>query len=53
MNFASHFRCNVFPLAKQIRLAYNISTSSSTINSQIIHVDIYGPFFLPSTNGTR
>ena len=53
MHFPSHFHCSVCPMAKQTRLAYNKSSISSTAPFQLIHVDIWGPFFLPRTTGAR
>ncbi|CAL0299836.1 unnamed protein product [Lupinus luteus] len=45
--------CHVCHLAKQKRLPYNSSMSKSAHIFDLLHMDIWGPFSMPSTLGHR
>ena len=47
------FQCTMCPRAKQLRLSFNKSTSSSQNYFQLLHMDIWGPFTIPSQNGSH
>lgn len=48
----NHF-CEICPQAKQTRLPFPSSAINTTRLFQLIHVDIWGPFSQPSSNGSR
>ncbi|KAM2583718.1 hypothetical protein TB2_044793 [Malus domestica] len=50
-NFDSH--CDVCPVAKQTRLPFPLSSTSSLQPFELIHCDIWGPHRLPSSSGAR
>ncbi|KAM2356612.1 hypothetical protein ACFX1X_005690 [Malus domestica] len=50
-NFDSH--CDVCPIAKQTRLPFSLSSTSSSKPFELIHCDIWGPHRLPSSSGAR
>jgi hypothetical protein len=53
--FISSIPCksnDVCPLARQCRLSFPIRSSVSTSVFALIHVDIWGPFSIPSINGS-
>lgn len=55
-NFISsnfQFHCTACPRAKQSRLSFNKTSISTTSPFALIHCDIWGPFFYPSTTGAR
>ena len=45
--------CSVYPLAKQRKLSFLISTSKSDSVFDMVHCDIWGPFSVESINGSR
>lgn len=45
---SSNFYCTTCPLAKQRRLCFNDSSSLAVKPFDLIHVDIWGPFSVPS-----
>ena len=45
--------CDVCPHAKQSRLSFPQSSSHSSHCFELLHVDIWGPFSIPSKNGSR
>jgi len=45
--------CTICPLAKQHRLPFPVSTSSSNKIFDLIHCDIWGPFSANSLNGVK
>ena len=47
------FVCDICPGAKQSRLSFSQSTSCSSHCFELIHVDIWGSFSIPSKNGSR
>ncbi|CAN1320219.1 Retrovirus-related Pol polyprotein from transposon RE2 [Linum perenne] len=47
------FHCKVCPLAKQQRLKFPCSDSQATSVFDLIHVDIWGPYSVPSLDGRR
>ena len=47
------FVCDVCPRAKQSRLSFSQSTSYSSHCFELIHVDIWGSFSIPSKNGSH
>ena len=52
-NINKTFDCSVCPLAKQKRLPFPASISSSSSCFDIIHADIWGPYSTPSLNGSK
>ncbi|XP_075663477.1 uncharacterized protein LOC142633086 [Castanea sativa] len=52
-NINKTFDCSVCPLAKQKRLPFPTSTSSSPLCFDQIHADIWGPYSTPSLNGSE
>jgi len=48
----SNKSCSICPLAKQHRLSFPHSTSTSTQPFDLIHCDIWGPFFIKSLTGS-
>ena len=40
--------CEICPLAKQKKLPFHISNSQSNKAFQLVHIDIWGPFSIPS-----
>ena len=53
INANKDFVCDICPRAKQSRLPFSLSTSCSTHCFELIHVDIWGSFSIPSKNGSR
>ena len=47
------FICEICPRAKQPRLPFSLRTTYSSHCFELIHVDIWGPFSIPSNNGSR
>ncbi|KAJ0085512.1 hypothetical protein Patl1_07285 [Pistacia atlantica] len=47
------FVCDVCPRAKQPHLSFTQRSSCSSHFFELIHVDIWGPFSIPSKNGSR
>jgi len=47
------FICDVCPQAKQSRDSFPQSVSRASMSFQLLHVDIWGPFSVPSKNGSR
>ena len=45
--------CHVCPLAKQSRLPFPISTIHTSNCFDILHIDIWGPYKIPSLTGAR
>jgi transposase InsO family protein len=45
--------CTVCQLAKQRRLPFAVSKSVSNFPFDLVHCDIWGPFYVPSTNGSK
>jgi hypothetical protein len=45
--------CTVCPLAKQRRLSFPVSSSYSNSAFELVHYDIWGPFAVPSINGSH
>lgn len=45
--------CTICPLAKQHRLPFPHSTSMSSLPFQLLHVDIWGPFKIPTRDRNR
>lgn len=45
--------CTVCLVAKQTRLPFPLSTSTAHSNFDIIHVDVWGPYRLPTCDGKR
>ena len=56
-NINKTFDCSVYPLAKQKRLPFHASISSSSSSSSscfdLIHADIWRPYSTPSLNGSK
>ena len=52
-NINKTFDCSICPLAKQKRLPFPASISSSSSCFDIIHADIWGPYSTPSLNGSK
>ena len=57
-NINKTFDCSIYPLAKQKRLPFPASISSSSFSSSsscfdLIHADIWGPYSTPSLNGSK
>ena len=53
INSNANFHCDICPLAKQKRLPFNISTTISNECFDLLHCDIWGPFFVPTIHGCR
>ncbi|CAN1217084.1 Retrovirus-related Pol polyprotein from transposon TNT 1-94 [Linum perenne] len=49
----SSFHCRVCPLAKQKRLAFPLSQSCAKTCFDLVHMDIWGPYSVPTLNGQR
>ena len=47
------FICDVCPQAKQSRQSFPLSVTRSSKNFELLHIDIWGPFSIPSHNGSR
>jgi len=45
--------CSVFPLAKQTRIPFPISTSRTENVFDLVHLDVWGPYRTPTHNGFR
>jgi hypothetical protein len=45
--------CTVCPLAKQRRLPFAVNKSVFNFHFDLVHCDIWGPFFVPFTNGSK
>ena len=45
--------CNVCPLAKQTRLSFPLSTTTSECCFQLVHGDVWGPYRVPTHNGKK
>ena len=45
--------CKICPLAKQKRLPFPNNNNLSTSAFDILHVDIWGPYFVPTTHGHK
>ena len=52
-NNNNNFDCSVFPLAKQKRLPFPSSVSSSASCFDLRQADIWGPYSTPSLNGSK
>ena len=52
-NVNKTFDCSVCPLAKQKRLHFPASISSSSSCFDLIHADIWGPYSTPCLNGSK
>lgn len=39
--------CSIFPLAKQTRLSFLVSTSVTKSCFQLLHTDVWGPYRVP------
>ena len=52
-NINKTFDCSVCPLAKQKRLPFPASISSSSSYFDLIHANIWGPYSTPSLNGSK
>ena len=52
-NINKSFDCYVCPLAKQKRLPFQSSISSSSSCFDVIHADIWGPYSSPSLNESK
>lgn len=48
-----NFMCDICPQAKQSRDSFPQSISRSSKCFELIHIDIWGPFSVPSKNGSR
>lgn len=53
INANKEFVCEICPRAKQSRLPFSQRTSCSTHCFELIHVDIWGSFSIPSKNGSH
>jgi hypothetical protein len=51
-NLVSSKCCSIFPIAKQHRLPFHVSTSISKRSFDLIHCDIWRPFSVKSTNSS-
>ncbi|CAN1297126.1 Retrovirus-related Pol polyprotein from transposon RE2 [Linum perenne] len=49
----NNFHCRVRPLAKQHKLKFPCSTSHANEVFDLIHVDIWGPYSVPTIDGHR
>ncbi|XP_070026377.1 uncharacterized protein [Nicotiana sylvestris] len=49
----SYHHCTVCLIAKQSRLPFSHSTSSSTLPFELVHTDVCGPYRVPTHNGKR
>ena len=52
-NINKSFGCSVCPLAKQKRLHFPSSVSSSSSCFELVHANIWGPYSTPSLNGSK
>ena len=52
INKESHF-CDVCPLAKHKRLPFPNAGHKTSHNFDLIHCDIWGPYFLPTHDGFK
>ena len=52
-NINKSFDCTICPLAKQKRLSFPSSISSSSSCFDLVHADIWGPYSTPSLNGSK
>lgn len=46
-------KCQICPCAKQIRLPFPLSTSTSLHKFELLHMDLWGPYKTPSHNGNK
>jgi len=53
INAIKDFSCEICPRAKQPRLTFPSRTTNSSHCFELIHVDIWGPFSIPSNNRSR
>ena len=53
VKYKKSFVCDVCHFAKQKRLSFPISTSKSKKCFDLIHVDIWGPYSIPSIHGHK
>ena len=53
VKYNNSFVCEVCHFAKQKRLSFPISTSKSKKYFDLIHVDIWGPYSIPSIHGHK
>lgn len=44
------FDCSVYPLAKQTRLSFQLSTSRTSCMFELIHLDVWGPYKVATHN---
>lgn len=42
------YRCSICPLAKQTRLVFPISSSRSSASFVVVHMDVWGPYKVPT-----
>jgi hypothetical protein len=53
ISFESNKCCNICPMAKQHRLSFPISHSTSENPFNLVHCDIWGPYSTASLKGAR
>lgn len=52
-NISFENNCNVFPMAKQTRLPFPLSSISTHAPFELLHCDIWGPHKVPTHSGAR
>jgi len=53
VNSCFNDKCLIFPLAKQTRLSFSSSSITTTSSFDLIHVDIWGGYKIPSISGAK
>lgn len=43
----------LFPLAKQCKLSFLVSTSHASFPFELVHCDLWGPYRIPTYNGCK
>ena len=46
-------QCSICPQARQTRIPFPISNSKADANFDLVHMDVWGPYKLPTHNGKR
>ena len=45
--------CNICPISRQIRLPFPVSTSRATCSFDLLHMDVWGPYKVPTYDGMK
>uniref|UniRef100_A0A0V0IVR9 Putative ovule protein n=1 Tax=Solanum chacoense TaxID=4108 RepID=A0A0V0IVR9_SOLCH len=45
------FTCTICPMARQIRMPFPDSTTTTTKVFELLHIDLWGPYHVPTHNG--